>query len=64
MAHLILTKEAVIRMAAEMGADGDDAEYLASEQSAYAEEIEEANRRGYDGEDVDAIVADIIGRGK
>lgn len=61
MTNPIYTREAVIRKAAEMAADGDDTRFLAQEQSAYSDEIEAVTDLVWNqGVDVEQAVKTVI----
>ena len=62
MTDVIMTRRGATKLAAQMAADGDDTRFLADEQSAWADEIEQVTRLVWDeGCDVDEAVEQVLG---
>ena len=63
MANVILQDEAVIRLAAKIGAAGDSPEYLVAEYPSLADDIREAARLAWEeGVEPDEVAALIAGK--
>lgn len=57
-----MTREGAVRHAAELAAEGHDTRHLASEQTAYADEIARVTKLVWqDGLEIDEAVADVLG---
>lgn len=61
MTYTVQSRESAIRTAAEMAAEGEDTRYLASQQTAYSDEIAEVTRLVHDdGVDIEEAVTIVL----